>query len=231
MSGSVTLLKWIKVPVYILIFVLLGLMFGYLTFEILSFSRTVEMPSLQGKNLLESNKLVNSKGLYLKIEGEEYSSFPAGHIVSQDVPAGRKVKEKRGIKVIISKGPRVTSIPLLVNETVADAETLLLQKGLKLTKMIGVHSEEVDRGMVIAQRPEPDEPVNDTINVLVSLGPVKKNYSCPDFTGMAAEQAKELAGRLNLLILLQGAGEFVSSQKPEAGRHIRSGDTITLKLS
>jgi beta-lactam-binding protein with PASTA domain len=231
MNGSGKLLHWMKIPVYTLVFVLLGLIFGYLTFEILSFSRTVEVPLLEGKTLLESNKLVNSKGLYLKIEGEEYSSVPEGSIVTQDIPAGKNVKEKRGIKVVISKGPRVTMIPVLVNETLINAETLLLQKGLKLKKMIGVHSDTVEKGRIIAQRPEPDEAVSDSIAVVVSLGPAPKSYTCPDFEGITPEEAKELAGKLGLMIVVQGEGDSVLSQKPEAGRSIRSGDTITLKLS
>jgi len=98
----------IRVPVIITIFIVLGLTFGYLTFKVLSYSRTVEAPSLVNMTLFEANKLLNQAGLYLKIEGEDYdSSIPVGCIIRQDIPAGNKIKEKRAIKVIVSKGPRV----------------------------------------------------------------------------------------------------------------------------
>ena len=220
-----------RFPLYILAFIVLGLIFGYLTFKVLSFSRTVEVPDLYGKSLLESNKLLGNKSLYLKIEGEDYDALiPTGNIIRQDVPAGNKVKERRGIKVIISKGPRIQSIPMLVDETLVNAESLLLQKGLKIGKVIPVHSDVIEKDRILAQKPGPEDQVSEMITVVVSLGPYEHRYSCPDFTGMPLEQAAELAKQLNLKVISEGSGEIVQAQKPEPGRQIKTGDTIYLKL-
>ena len=221
----------IKFPFYILAFIFLGLIFGYLTFKVLSFSRTVEVPDLYGKSPLESNKLLTRNGLYLKIEGEDYDpAVPPGNILRQDVPPGNKVKERRGIKVVISKGPRVKSVPLLVNETLLNAEPMLLQKGLKIAKVIMVHSDTVEKDKIVAQKPGPDEEVSDHITVLVSLGPYDVIYHCPDFKGMSFEQAKDIIKKLNLTIETEGSGEEIETQKPEPGRRVKAGDTIYLKL-
>ncbi len=223
--------KLIRFPLYIFAFILLGLLFGYLTFKALSFSRTVEVPNLYGKPLLESNKLLTSKGLYLKIEGEDYdSTVPQGNIITQDVPAGKSVKERRAIKIVISKGPRIKSVPFLVNETLTNAETLLLQKGLKITRVITVHSDTVEKDRVLAQKPGPDDQVKDAITVLVSLGPYEKVFYCPDFKGMTTEQANDLIRKLNMKTSVEGSGDTVETQKPEPGKQIKSGDTIYLKL-
>lgn len=220
-----------KFPVYILAFVLLGLVFGFLTFKILSFSRTVEVPDLYGKSLLESNKLLTVNGLYLKIEGEDYDpAIPPGNIIKQDVPAGNKVKERRGIKVVISKGPRVKSVPMLVNDTLNDAETLLLQKGLKIVKVIMVHSDIVEKDKIIAQKPGPDEQMSDFITVVVSLGPYEKFYHCPDFRGMSFEQANEIIKKLNLKVEVEGTGTSIQTQTPAPGKQIKAGDLIRLKI-
>jgi len=224
--------KFIRYPLYIFAFILLGLIFGYLTFKALSFSRTVDVPDLYGKSPLESNKLLSDKGLYLKIEGEDYDSTVAtGNIIRQDVPAGKKVKERRGIKVVISKGPRVKSVPMIENETITNAESILLQKGLKIARLIMVHSDIVEKDRIIAQRPGPEEQVKDMITVLVSLGPYEYIYNCPDFKGMSLEQANMLIKKLNLKLLTEGSGEMIGSQKPEPGKQIKTGDTIYLKLS
>ncbi|MEW6213860.1 MAG: PASTA domain-containing protein [Nitrospirota bacterium] len=229
--ATVEMSNLIKVPIYISAFIFLGLIFGYLTFKILSFSRTVEVPALYGKSLMEANGLLAEKGLYLKIGGEDYdSTVPLGHILKQDVPAGNKVKERRGIKVIISKGPRVQTVPILVNETLLNAEYMLLQKGLKIAKVIRVHSDTVERDRIVAQKPEPDERVSDHITVLVSLGPHEVIYYCPDFKGMSIEQAKELAEKLNLKIETGGYDSNVKAQKPVPGTHIKKGDTIYLQF-
>jgi len=221
----------IKFTIYTLAFILLGLIFGYLTFKVLSFSRTVEVPNLYGKSPLESNKLLTRNGLYLKIEGEDYDpAVPPGNILRQDVPAGNKVKERRGIKVVISKGPRVKSVPMIVNETLLNAEPMLLQKGLKIAKVIMVHSDTVEKDKIVAQKPGPDEEVSDHITVLVSLGPYDVIYHCPDFKGMSFEQAKDIIKKLNLTIETEGSGEEIETQKPEPGRRVKAGDTIYLKL-
>ncbi len=216
---------------YISVFTMLGLIFGFLTFRILSFSRTVEVPSLYGKSLLEGNKLLSNNTLYLKIEGEDYDAVvPAGNIIRQDIPAGHKVKERRGIKVVISKGPRITSVPLLTGEIFVNAESLLLRKGLKMARIVRVHSDVIEKDRIIAQKPEPEDPVSDAITVLVSLGPYEKIYYCPDFTGMSLADARERAQQMNMNITTGGSGETVASQKPEPGKQIKTGDTIFLQL-
>ena len=223
--------KLIRFPVYIFAFILLGLIFGYLTFKLLSFSRTVEVPNLYGKTLLESNKLLADKGLYLKIEGEDFdSAVTPGNIIKQDVPAGKTVKERRGIKVVISKGPKVRSVPLLMNETLANAEALLIEKRLKIGRVIPVHSDIVEKDKILAQTPGPDEQASDAITVLVSLGPYEKIYYCPDFKGMPLDQANDLIKKLNLNMSSEGAGATVEAQRPEPGSQIKAGDTIYLKL-
>lgn len=223
--------KLIRVPLYTFAFIFLGLIFGYLTFKVLSFSRTVEVPNLYGKTLLESNKLLTDKGLYVKIEGEDFdSAIPSGNIIRQDVPAGKSVKERRGIKVVISKGPKVRSVPLLVNETLADAESLLIEKRLKLGKEIKVHSDTVEKDRILAQDPGADEQASDAITVVVSLGPYEKFYFCPDFRGMSFEQANDLIKKLDLNVSAEGSGVTVETQRPEPGRQLKSGDTIYLKL-
>lgn len=220
----------IRVPLLFAAFVLLGLTFGYITFKVLSFSRTVEVPALTAKSLVEANEALNKAGLYLKIEGEDYdSTVAAGKILRQDVPAGNKVKEKRAIKVVISKGPKVYSIPVLVNETLGDAEGLLIQKGLRVGKIINVHSDSVEKGKVVAQSPEPDEKLAGPITVLVSLGPHEVTYYCPDFLNKGLEEVKETAAKIGLMLEIKGIGDFVKVQKPKPGTLIKAGDKVYLE--
>lgn len=220
-----------RILLYMVTFVLLGLIFGFLTFKVLSFSRTVEVPDVSGKSLLQANKLLADRGLYLKIEGEDYDSVvPPGNIIRQDIPAGNRVKEQRAIKVIISKGPRITSVPSLVGETLADAEALLIQKGLKLASVISVHSDDVEKDRVLAQKPAPMDRVGETVTVVVSLGPHERMYYCPDLKGKTLEEASDLARRLRMVLSVEGAGETVAEQKPAPGSLIKAGDTIHVQL-
>ncbi len=220
----------LRIPLFFAAFVSLGLIFGFLTFKILSFSRTVEVPDLSNLTLIEANDTLMRAGLYLKIEGEDFDAVvQAGKILRQDVPPGNKVKEKRAIKVVVSKGPRVFSVPLLVNQTVGDASSVLIQKGLKIGRIISVHSDFTERGKIAAQKPEPDERLTDTITVLVSLGPHELPYYCPDFLNRTLADARETAEKMGLLIEAEGPGGVITSQKPKAGTIVKSGDKIYVK--
>jgi len=212
-------------------FLVLGLSFGYLTFKVLSFSRTVSVPPLVNMTLLDANEALSKAGLYLKIEGEDYdASIQTGRILRQDIPPGNSVKEKRTIKVVLSKGPRVFSLPLIVNEKLADAESIFIQKGLRIGKIINVHSDTVEKGRIVAQKPEPDEKVTDDIIVLVSLGPHELSYYCPDFIDKNLAAVKETTSKMNLFVETKGKGEIVETQRPKPGSIVRSGEQIYLNM-
>jgi len=223
--------NFLKIPLFFALFILLGLFFGFITFKILSFSRTVEVPSLIDLTMLEANESLSRTGLYLKIEGEDFDpDIQAGRILRQDVPPGNKVKEKRSIKVTVSKGPRISSLPQLVHQTLSDAESLLMQKGLSIGKVIYIHSDTEEKGKIIAQKPEPHERLSDKITVLVSLGPHELIYFCPDFLNKSIEDAQETAEKIGLSLETKGSGNIVTAQKPRPGALVKNTDKIYLEL-
>jgi beta-lactam-binding protein with PASTA domain len=240
-----SLRKIITIPLYILGFALMGLLSGYLAFKIMSFSKTVEVPDLRGKTLFEANDLLNKKGLYLKVEGEDYDSVVVpGLIVRQDIPSGNKVKEQRGIKVFLSKGPRVWTIPDLVGMNIGEAEPLISKSGLRVLKTLSIHSATVERDIIIAQRPNPDETLETGapqkpqdllgqrrgLSLIVSAGPYDTIYYCPDFVGKSRDDAVNLSEKLGLNTEFTGSGERVKSQKPKPNSPLRHGEIIHLQL-
>jgi len=223
--------KIVKIPVYFFVFTVIVLLFAYMTFKLLSFSRTVDVPDLSGKSLIEVNELLSQKGLNLKIDGEDYNAdVSAGHIIRQDLPFGSRVKEQRSIRVFVSKGPRVQSVPSVVREPLDKAESLLLQNGLKASKVIRVHSSSVEKDRVIAQKPAPGEKITEKITLVVSSGPYEAIYHCPDFQGMIKQEAVQLAEKLGLKVSVTGLGEIIKSQKPKPGSQIKTGDAVYLML-
>lgn len=220
-----------KFSLYSLAFVLVVLLFAYITFKLLSFSRTVDVPDLSGKSLVEVNELLSQKGLNLKIEGEDYDAdVPAGHIIRQDLPFGSRVKEQRSIRVFVSKGTRAQSVPSVAGESLDKAEAVLLQNGLKVAKVIRVHSTSAEKDRVIAQKPAPGEKITEKITLVVSSGPYEAIYYCPDFQGMIKQEAVQLAEKLGLKASITGSGEIVKSQKPKPGTQVKTGDTVNLQM-
>jgi beta-lactam-binding protein with PASTA domain len=237
--------KTLTVPLYVLGFIVMGLLSGYAAFKIMSFSKTVEVPDLKGKTVIEANDLLSKKGLYLKVEGEDYDPVIApGLVVRQDVPAGNKVKEQRGIKVFLSRGPKIWSIPDVTGMTLEEAQQAIAGSGLRIEKVIRVHSDVVGKDMIIAQRPNPDENLGvgaphspqdllgkrHGLTLIVSSGPYESVYNCPDFSGMSKDEAMSLAKRLNLTVDFIGSGDKVISQRPRPDSIVKSGATVHLLL-
>ena len=105
-----------------------------------------------------------------------------------------------------------------------------MQKGLSIGKTIYVHSDTVEKGKIVAQKPEPHERLSDKITVLVSLGPHELVYFCPDFINKSIENAQETAEKIGLSLESKGSGNIVSAQKPKPGSLVKNTDKIYLEL-
>ncbi len=161
----------IKILAYIIVLLFLGVVAGHFTFQLLSFSRTVVVPDLKGREMMEANNIIRNKGLYIRLEGEDYDpAIPQGNIIRQDIPSGSKVKEGREIGIVLSKGPRMQYVPDIVGQPLDMAGAILKEKGIRIDKILYVHSEKTQRNIVLAQRPETNESGADVFSVIVSLG-------------------------------------------------------------
>jgi beta-lactam-binding protein with PASTA domain len=84
------------------------------------------------------------------------------------------VKEGRGIKVIVSKGPKIQYVPDVVGMKLEEAESVLAGRGIRIAKAIYVHCD-VEKKFIIAQRPESEEKGGDNFRVIVSLGSIEED--------------------------------------------------------
>ncbi len=221
----------LRILIYTSFFVFLVVVSSYVTFRVMGAKKTIEAPDLTGKSLVEANKELLSKRLYMKIEGEEFSTeVAAGYITRQDIPPGSKIKEGRTIRVVVSKGPRIYYMPVFNGLTMDEARELALKENIKIRKVIRVHTESFEKGTVVAQRPAPEEKGSDSVTLLVSKGPFETLYSCPDFREMPLDEAKALAGRLGIEIEPAGFGGVVAEQTPPPGSILKRGETVKLRL-
>ncbi len=229
MQGIVRrIFKWILIIVSL---IAIGIVSAFFTLNILSYGKAVEVPALTGKNVVEANSLLNQKGLYLRVEGEDYDvSIPPGYIIRQDIPAMTRVKEGRSIRVVLSKGARFLYVPSFEGKTIDDAEASMAQNRLRPGIISMAHSSTVEKDRVIAQNPRPGESGGDVVNLLVSLGPPDIFYICPNFVGKGIEECKKLSDDMGLKPVITGTGIIVSAQQPVPGSIIKKGDTVELYL-
>ncbi|RJQ52364.1 MAG: PASTA domain-containing protein [Nitrospiraceae bacterium] len=121
-------------------------------------------------------------------------------------------------------------MPSFEDQLLNEAKLTLENLDIKLGKVTWVHSDSVDKGKVIAQRPLPGSIRGKEVNFLVSLGPYDVIYRCPSFINMKIEDARILSENLGIKLVEQNEGTKVASQTPEEGTIIRKGDSVEVTL-
>ncbi|MCI4624999.1 MAG: PASTA domain-containing protein [Candidatus Magnetoovum sp. WYHC-5] len=225
----------VKITFFFTIFIIIAAVSMYFTFQMFTESKAISVPDLKGKSLIDANSLLSSLKLYLKIEGEDYhSKIPEGYILLQDKPPGSKIKEGRTISVYMSKGPRVQYMPdfrgLNLEEARQKASNVASGSRVSVGKIINVHSNTIGAGIVISQRPAPDESGGKDLTILVSMGAYDSAGITPELKGLNVDTAKQLTDRGGIKLEVHGSGSVIGSQSPMPGTKIAEGETVRVFL-
>lgn len=154
---------------YITGIVIAGFLTGYISLLLLVSGGSTETPDLIGKDIVQANQILRGKGLYIRIDGEEYAQIPAGTVSKQSPPPGTKIKKGREIGVIVSKGLKFSILPDVRGISFEEAEKILNRMSIPVEKIIYIHSKRYPENFVIAQRPEPEEG-GKAIKLIISIG-------------------------------------------------------------
>jgi beta-lactam-binding protein with PASTA domain len=229
--------NYLKPLLYFVMFAVLGAAGTYLFSEGTGLGKAGEVPALTGKSVAEATELLKKRKLGLYIEKNDYyNEIPEGHIAKQLVKPGIKIHAGSRIGVIVSRGkgrgegPGIFTVPSFEDQLLNEAKLTLANLDIKLGKVTWVHSDAVEKGKIIAQRPLPGSINGEEINFLVSLGPYDIMYRCPSFMNVTIEDARSLSKKLGIRLIEQGEGAKVVSQKPQEGEIIRKGDAVEVTL-
>ncbi len=220
-----------KLLFYLVTFTALGVAAAYLFFQIKGFEDIRKVPMLVGKNLSEATELLNKEKLFINIEDKMYNEeIEDGHVIKQSVGEGKRVRAGTEIGVIVSKGTEMYSMPSFEGQLLEDAKLTLFNLGMKVGKVTIVHSDTVEKGKIVAQRPLPGNIDSNEINFLVSRGPYNVSYKCPSFVNMTIDDARILAKELGIVLIEKDKGSRVIFQKPEAEATIKKAGSVEVTL-
>ena len=150
----------------------------------------VSVPDISGKTLAEAERDLAGKKLPLQKKGVEFNDrYERGRIISQEPPAGSKIRVNRPVRVMVSGGSELIEVPPLVGRSLEAASKVLGENGLQRGMISQIHSPRYAAGRIIAQEPIPGEQRikrSTPLNFLVSQGEIEPRYLMPDLIGQRA---------------------------------------------
>ena len=195
------------------ILALLGLVFFYLLFDwgmgaVIHSRKTVLVPDLNGKTLTDAVTALSALNLGIKKEGETFDqNVPAGIVVRQNPLAGMAVRESKIVRVTISQGGRMVTVPTVIGQPMRSAEIAIRSAGFSLGEKAVRYSIIFPKDYVVSQDPAGASPVDKDdamVNLVISQGP-PPNGVClaPSFTGKTVPEATQWAQQYGLQVTVR----------------------------
>ncbi len=174
------------------------------------------------------------------IEYQENDKIPAGTVIDQSIKENRTIKKTQKIKIIISRGTELVTIPRLFGLSENEAKIQLKKLGFGYT-FIKKHDPSVAVDQVISTNPgEGGKAYYGTvIDVYISMGPEIKyvsNINCSGYSLSDATQKLEAAGLTLGTVTYEDGGKqpnIVLRQDPDpsANPNIPKGTAVNLVVS
>jgi beta-lactam-binding protein with PASTA domain len=227
---------------YGLLLVTIFLAGGWLAFQRSIVGRSVAVPDLTGKQVLDAIRIAHDAGLRVEEQpgrARNDDRVEKDRILFQDPEAGSLAKPAQVIRVVLSLGPRQLKVPDLTGLPPRAAALKLAQESLQLGA-VSWYRDGAARIGITAQDPEPEAPAgrNGTVDVLTNRGAPETRYVMPDLVGRDAEQMRRVLAKEGFRVgssryeAYEGiAANTILKQFPPAGSPISSHDVVSLTVS
>ncbi len=203
--------------------------------------KEVEIPEVIGKTLGEAEIILSEAKLNHHVQSQIYDPLiPEGLIARQTPGPGIRVKEGKRVYLVVSAGPQLVQVPHLKGVRLAQAERLINLVGLKIGRVLWIHSATIPHGNVIASNPVSGQELElgKEIGLMVSKGEEKETFLMPNLIGLSVAEAKMMIETKRLVlgeikpIDTEGIEEdAVLLQGPQPGELVAEGDTVELAVS
>ncbi|WP_314036839.1 Stk1 family PASTA domain-containing Ser/Thr kinase [Dietzia sp. CH92] len=203
------------------------------------FSRMQEVtiPEVAQRPVAEVVEELTALGLEPVQSPAPHPEIPAGHVVSSDPIAGKRLAVGSEISLVVSTGKPILSVPNVMGMSPADARIALEEAGFQVVPENEARpSTPEDLDKVVDTDPAPGAQVPSDRPVRLTVGSGPEQVAVPGVVGMAADPARatlEAAGFRVDTLRVDGTapeGQVVNQSTP-AGQTQLKGATITLQVS
>jgi serine/threonine protein kinase len=230
--------KKIMVAAILAILAVVGAVSGYFAFNKLAGNMAeVEVPAIIGLQQDEAKKLVEDKGLKFVIVGTEKSDEQEGIILKCYPGEGTKVKKNSDVRVSISSGDKVSSIPNVKNMELGAAKEIITDAGFEVGNITYQASTALQKEYIISQSPDSEAASTaTTIDLVVSSGAEAIYSTVPDLHGKTVGQASALLANAGLKLGSTNTAttsdtalnNTISSQSIDPGQKVTEGTAISV---
>ena len=120
----------------------------------------IAVPDLVGQPLLQSRLVVEGARLQIGQVNERFDdTVKPGLIISQDPPAGTRIPRGSALTLLVSRGPELVEMPVLVGRPLEEARRRLEELGLIVRQVRSAVSPDLEPGTVVDQSPDPGRKV------------------------------------------------------------------------
>ena len=202
-------------------------------------AREVTVPDLRGRTVADATAILTGIELTAKVDEARRldPKIPVDRILLQEPAGGVTTRRQRSVRVWLSSGPRVVTIPQLTGQTERTAQLRLQADGLAVVGLDEIRSNEYPADAVVAQTPPPQSRGTE-VALLVNRGERSTTYVMPDLIGVNGDRAAELLRSRGFRVAVVGEQPYpgvpagiVLRQTPQAGFQIAPGEPISLEVS
>lgn len=200
----------------------------------------VEMPPLLGKTVEEAEKLLADADLDMRLSYAESDEYEEDTIMEQEYEAGEMIPRHTVVKITVSKGTTVTTIPDdLLGMTREEATRALHEADLNPV-FDEVYSDEYEEGLVAQVRPGlgVEVEIGSDVTVYISMGPETKTTNVPNVLGRTEGEARALIEAAELTVGRVSSGYSddyaegeVMYQSLSGGSTVEEGSVVDLVIS
>ena len=195
-----------------------------------------EVPDIRGGGLATARERLMGAGLILgEIDSLLHPSVPEALIIGQSPLPGQVLRPESQVRVTVSLGPQLRSVPDVLGLTEDRAQVVLASSGFLVSK--DTVEADLPRGNVLEVFPPPDTviPLPAEILMIVSTGPAL--VAMPLVLGLDREEALILLDSLGLMVSeIEEVFRFgrdqgvVVEQEPASDIELERGTNVRLKV-
>lgn len=199
----------------------------------------VTVPDVRGLTVDAATQTLAGLQLGLLIESRRpHEAYEPGLISYQDPVPGSSSRRQRVVKVVVSAGQDLGTVPSLVGQSRRQATIALKSAHVALGRVVQVEALTA-ADTVLAQSPAPGSPLEEggRVDLLVSAGPPRVAWVMPDLRGRPVDAARELVTMAGLRIAQEremydpGPTGIVRAQDPPPGARVLKDTGVTLTVT